>query len=159
MIGSAVGAIPAATGLGWFSNKSVQGRQHLQTAVARATMSGANVLKGPASDKDTALARMANLSPDKSARENNRILDVAEREGGLAQTRAQLKSQWIGRFGSIGNLSPNGMSFEKALAIAEKDFNDHFRKPASGPRPAPPSTRKGRSAGPVVIDLNGNRIK
>lgn len=128
-VGAGIGLIPSL----FMSDKTLKARDHLNTASARVALDGSQQMKGSSSDKDTALMRTAGVSPYKSMAENHRIIDQAKRDGEVEQTRALLLSRWISKFGSLATPSPNGMTFEQAQQIAERDV---LKKPgAASARP------------------------
>ncbi len=140
------------------SDKTMAARAALATNNARFTMNGANKLKGPASDKDTALARTATVNANKPVAENLRIIDEARRESSLAQARAQFKSRWISKFGSIARPGPNGASYEAVLADAERRFGQAYEQRRRQLRTPPRSAIRGARA-PLEIDMDGNPIR
>lgn len=154
-IGGFLGLLPRQ----FISDETMQARDQMNTVSAQTALTGSQMMKGSSSDRDTALMRMAGVGPAKSVGENLRLLDKAERDSHIEQVRADLKSGWISRFGSISARSPNGATFEHALADAENRVlhPESFQKPTL--RSAPPSTRKAPSASRrVVYDINGNPI-
>lgn len=134
-------------------------RDHLNTVSAQNAIRSSQSLKGTSSDRDMAMLRTAGVSPYKDTSENLRILDTAKRTSEIEQARNLVKSQWISRYGSMANMSPNGMTYEQALNHAEQDLlQNHYGAPKQRPRSAPPSKRRGRQA-VREIDLNGNPIR
>jgi hypothetical protein len=155
----AVGATLGAPLRALVSDKTLQARDHLNTINAKVALTGSQQMKGSSSDKDTALMRLGGIGPYKTEAENNRIIKQALYDSGLAQTRSKFKSYWIGKFGSISNPSPNGMTFEQGLAGAEKAFQRNLAAKKGPPAP-PPSVRKAAGSGSrVVYDINGNPIQ
>jgi hypothetical protein len=164
-VGGVIGIIPRSWGLP--SEETLRARDHLNTVSAQTALRGSQQMKGSSSDKDTALMRMAGVSPYKSEAENLRIMAAARRDSALEQTRAGMKAAWIARHGSLAApSSTSGRTFEQVLAEAE-DRQLHPEK--YRPRPAPPSTRRSNGGwsvqrvdppgGRVVIDLNGNPVR
>lgn len=150
----AADALGAALGMAarpLVSQRTFTARDRLQTLSAQAALSHAGQLKGAASDKDTALIRMAGLSPYKSEKENHRIIADARYQSGLAQERANSTSYWIGKYGSLSTTAPNGVTFDQYLRGAEGRYAS---AQAAKRRPLPKAPPRGR--GPVTIDLNGN---
>lgn len=136
-----VGATVGLLARPFISDKTIAARDHLNTVSAQSALVGSGQMSGSSSDKDTALMRTAGVSPYKSTTENLRIMKAAKRDSGLEQVRAGMKSLWITRFGSIANPAPNGLSFERALGDAEKDFLGQGRR-AALPKPPPSALRK-----------------
>lgn len=136
------------------SQKTLDARDHLKTLSANVQLAGSQMMKGSSSDKDTAIMRMAGLSPSKQPAENRRILREAQSKGALNQLRATVTANWIGRFGSLSATSPNGMTFEQNLQYAEQRFAERQR--AHTLPKAPP---RARSRGVTTIDLDGNPIQ
>ena len=157
-VGGVVGLVPRALGI--IDQDTLDARDTLNTVAARSVTRGQALPPGPASDRDVALARTAAVNPYKGVKENLRIIEAARRDSGLEQTRNLLRSKWIAKFGSTSQASPNGMTFEEAQQIAERDF---LKQPGSKsarsslPKP-PPSVGRKAAARPARIDLNGNRI-
>jgi len=150
-IGATVGLLARP----FISDRTMAARDRLNTASAQTALEGSQMMKGSSSDKDTALMRTAGVSPYKSSGENRRILNAAQRDSGLEQTRSLLKSRWIAKFGSLANASPNGMTFEQAQRLAEEDYLKRpGSKSAKRPRSAPPSTRKSSSAAWSIEKVN-----
>lgn len=153
-------------------------RDHLRTVNAGVALEGSSQMKGSSSDKDTALMRMAGVSPYKTVTENQRIIREARRHSGLSQVRAKTRARWINLHGSLSAQNGSGRSYEDFLTATESAYNRRMdalergdRETATAPPPrrsrgatvdrqtrrpqAPP--RKSRSE-TVTIDLNGNRL-
>jgi len=156
-VGGAIGALPRA--FGWMTPEELSARDHLNTLSARGALKGSQMMKGSSSDKDTALMRIADVSPYKTEAENYRIMSAAMQDSGLAQVRATFKARWIAQHGSLSSPAPGGMTFEEGLRRAEQAFS----RPRGSKLPkAPPAAVRARQAAarqPVVIDLNGNPVK
>ncbi|OWK31787.1 hypothetical protein [Sphingomonas mucosissima] len=138
--------------------KWMTARAALATNSARSTMTGANKLRGTASNMDTALARTATVNANKPVAENLRIIEEARRESELAQARAQFKSAWISKFGGMARTGPNGVPYEAALADAERRFSQAYGQSRRQLRTPPRSAMRGAKA-PIEIDLNGNPVR
>ena len=141
--GAIAGLIPSI----FVSQDTMDALDTLNTVAARSVTRGQTLPPGPASVRDVALARTAAVNPYKGVRENLRIIEAARRDSGLEQTRNLLRSKWISRFGSTSRASPNGMTFEEAQQMAERDFLKEPGSKSARPRPAPPSKRKSKNAG------------
>lgn len=138
----------------FISERTIAARDRLNTASAQTALDGSQLMKGASSDKDTALMRTAGISPYKTKAENKRILSSAQRDSGLEQARALVKSRWIAKYGSLANASPNGMTFEQVQRIAEDDYLKRPGSKSARPRPAPPSTRKPSNSGWSIQKVN-----
>lgn len=142
--GAIAGLIPRA----FISQDTLDARDTLNTVAARSVTRGQTLPPGPASDRDVALARTAGVSPYKGVKENLRIIEAARRDSGLEQARNLLRSKWISRFGSTSQASPNGMTFEEAQQIAERDFLKEPGSKSARPRGLPkPPPRKSPPSG------------
>lgn len=62
-----IGAVLGAPARLFVSDKTWAARDHLKTVSAKVALAGSQQMKGSSSDKDTALMRMAGVSPYKSA--------------------------------------------------------------------------------------------
>lgn len=140
------------------SKRDWEARDHLKTVNAQVALAGSQQMKGSSSDKDTALMRLSGMGPTKTTAENRRIVNSAVNSSGLAQTRALVTSDWIARYGSVSNPSPNGMTYEQALQLGEQSYNRRMRALRANKKlpSAPPSRRGGK---PLTIDLDGNPIE
>lgn len=94
--------------------------------------------KGTQTDRDAVLYGRADIGPNKSRAVNHSLIDQNKTKSQLVKIQAALQSQWVGRYGSITQLSPNGMSFDQAVNMAQKDYLKN--RPSA--RTAPPSTRR-----------------
>lgn len=171
----AVGAIIGAPFRAFYDQETLDARDHLKTISANVALQGSQQMKGASSDKDTALMRMAGVSPYKSEAENRRIIQEARTQSGLAQVRANAKADWITQNGSLSSPSQDGGTFEDMLRRAEETYS--IRAPGFGPNgeiivraqagpqplpdrsrtlPTPPPRRA--AAQPVRIDINGNTL-
>lgn len=139
----------------FIKQRTIDARDQLKTFQSEQIIGGANRLKGPASDKDTAMARLLGVGPGRTESENMRIIAKARQDSVLSQARAQAKAQWISRYGSLSSPGPNGLSSEQYL----QGVDQHTMQSLSRPRSAPPSVRSQKQHGGIVIDLNGNRVK
>lgn len=154
-IGSVLGSVARP----FISERTLAARDQMNTVSAQTALQGSQMMKGSSSDKDTLLMRTAGISPYKTKQENLRILKSAERDSGLAQARAQTKSWWISKFGSMAQPSPNGTTYEQAMSLTDRHFMDQYsRSQRPAPRRAPPSARS-KGSGRTVIDLNGTPIR
>jgi hypothetical protein len=140
---------------GGVSQKTFDARDHLKTVNAKVALVGSQQMKGSSSDKDTALMRLAGIGPAKYPAENHRIINEAIHDSGLSRARALITADWIGKYGSLANPSPNGTTFEQALQNTERIYE---RRLAEQRLPKPPPSRR-TTTGPVTIDINGNIIK
>ena len=141
----------------FISDATWAARDHLKTVSAQVALAGSRQMKGSSSDKDTALMRMAGVSPYKSEAENLRILDEAERQAAFAQHRATLKSKWISQYGSVAAPGPNGMAFEEIAARQDAKVQRALDIRRNGlPKPPPSARRQNR---PVEIDLKGRPVR
>jgi hypothetical protein len=146
--------------------KTLAARDTLRTLAARSAIAQSSQLKGAASDKDTALVRMAGIGTAKYPEENRRIVHDAIQNSGLAQTRALVTQNWIAANGSLAAKDRAGRTFEQVLQNAEQLYGQRFaerqaarRRPARALPKPPPAVRKAAAARrPVTIDMNGNEI-
>lgn len=150
-VGALAGSIPRV----FIGQDTLDAYDHLRTVNAKTAIDNSAALKGPATDKDMALLRLAGVGPMRTVKENKRIVNEAIRTSGLEQARAMVTSDWIARFGSLAQPSPKGITYERALRIAEDHYTQNYAKRSSLPK-APPSV-KGRT--PVTIDINGNVVR
>lgn len=149
-----VGSVLGAPFRPLISKRDWEARDHLKTVNANVALAGSQQMKGSSSDKDTALMRLSGIGPSKTSAENRRIVQSATEKSGLSQTRALITSNWIGKYGSVSNPSPNGMTYEQALQIGEQSYQ---RRRAQSKLPPAPPRRRGSQ--PLTIDLDGNPIE
>lgn len=148
-----VGAIPRA----FTDQEALRSRDYLKTLGSELVQTKAKSLSGPTSDRDVAMLRQSGISPYKSEAENMRILKAAQRDSGQAQARARMKSWWIGKFGSMSSIAPNGMTYEQMLQNTDRIYMQKYDAMQQAKRlPKPPPKR---ASGPVEIDLNGRRVR
>lgn len=153
-----VGAVLGAPFRPLISKKDWEARDHLKTVNANVALAGSQQMKGSSSDKDTALMRLSGIGPAKTSTENRRIVSSAIDKSGLSQTRALITSNWIGKYGSVSNPSPNGMTFEQALQLGEQSYRRRLADIRARKRlPQAPPSRRGNK--PLTIDLDGNPIE
>lgn len=142
-------------------------RDHLKTVNANVALAGSQQMKGSSSDKDTALMRLSGIGPSKTEGENLRIIQDATYTSGLEQARALIKADWIGKFGSLANPSPNGMTSEQALQMGEQRYDEYYyrrrKTPAKTAQPTKkalpkPPPKKSSGSGRLTIDINGNPL-
>lgn len=174
-LGGTIGAFPRAVGLP--SQQTMTARDQLRTTAAEATIAKSNAMKGAPSDKDAALARLTGVSPYKSVVENNRVIDKAAEDTGREQARTRVRANWITKYGSQSAAAPNGMTIADALAISDRVYAEDFhrrRRETPGSRGQALGSRMGSAiksklgpapkampgkTGPILIDINGNRIR
>lgn len=153
----AVGATVGAVARPFVSQKTIEARDQLKTVNANVALAGSNLMKGSSSDKDTALMRLSGMGPSKTVAENKRIIRDATYNSGLSQTRALVASNWLAEHGSLTAPGHNGMTFQKALMFAEKQYDKHIQASRAARKlPKAPPRRRG---GPITIDLDGNPIQ
>lgn len=146
------------------NGRTFAARDQLRTVNANVALAGSQLMKGSSSDKDTALMRLSGIGPYKSVEENQRIIRDATYRSGLEQARSLVTSDWIGKYGSLSRPSPNGMTFEQALQVAERSYERRQTARRSGlPKPPPRASRSTprarQSSGVVTIDINGNPVQ
>lgn len=95
--------------------------------------------KGVMAKNDEMQFKAADISASKSRNVNHAIMDRQRNEAHLTQLRTLMQSQWVAKYGSTSKSSPNGTTFQQAIADAESNF---ARRQAQR-RSAPPSTRQG----------------
>ncbi len=153
-IGAVLGALPKA----FVSDKTMGARDQLKTISAQVALKGSQQMKGSSSDKDTALMRMAGVSPYKGVAENNRILAAAQRNSVIEEARALFKSKWISKMGSMSNARPDGMTYEQGLRETDRRAAQIYEQSIRRSLPAPPPKRKVAPGGRRVLDIHGNPV-